>query len=143
MKRFSFSLQKILDVREFERKQAEVELGKAVAEETKIKNTLELIARQRASSVAAADSMRDVSGLFGVNQYLKLLDRQQEQALQSLAQAKIETDLKRAEMKDAMKKCRVLENLKNVRKSEWKKENQKAEETAVDDIVTSRFNRTE
>ncbi|MBR4463931.1 MAG: flagellar export protein FliJ [Treponema sp.] len=139
MKKFTFSMQKVLDLREFERKQAEAELGRALAEENRIQQTLEMIAQQRVNSIAAADSMRDLHELYNVNQYFALLDQQKEQLLEELARAKIVTEEKRDEMREAMKKCKVLEQLKDSRHAAWKKEVLAEEENTIDDIVTSRF----
>ncbi len=139
MKRFHFSLQKVLDFREFEKKQAQVELGKAVAEETKIQDTLDLIAHKRVETVAKADQMNDLGSLYNVNLYFQFLDQQKEKALEDLSKAKIVTDQKRQVMREAMKKTKVLENLKEHRIQEWKKENIKMEENQIDDIVTSRY----
>ena len=139
MKKFTFSMQKVLDLREFERKQAEAELGRALAEENRIQQTLEMIAQQRVNSIAAADSMRDLHELYNVNQYFALLDQQKEQLLEELARAKIVTEEKRDEMRKAMKKCKVLEQLKDSRHTAWKKEVLAEEENTIDDIVTSRF----
>lgn len=139
MKKFNFSLQKVLDFREFEKKQAETELGKAVAEETKIQDTLELIANAHVSTVKASDSTHDVSELFAAQNYFRLLSQQKEQALTALAQAQVITEEKRDAMREAMKNCKVLENLRDARKSAWKKANQKEEENQIDDIVTSKY----
>ena len=143
MKKFNFSLQKVLDFREFEKKQAEAELGKAVAEETKIQNTLDMIAKQPASSVLAADSMKDINDMLYVQNYFRLLDYQKEQALTALAQAQVITEEKRDVMRNAMKNCKVLENLRDSRKDAWKKENIKAEENTIDDIVTSKYSKNQ
>ena len=139
MKRFNFSLQKVLDFREFEKKQAEAELGKAVAEETKIQNTLEMIAQAHASSVKLADSTKDLSGMLAAQNHFRLLSQQKEEALMSLAQAQVITEEKREIMREKMKNCKVLENLREKRRDVWKKENLKEEENAIDDIVTSKF----
>lgn len=141
MKRFAFSLQKVLDFREFERKQAETELGKAVAEETKIQNTLNMVAQSRAQTVQQADLIHDAIELYGVHQYLELLDAQKEMLLEQLAQARIVTEAKREVMRKAMQKTKVLEKLRDKRLESWKKENQKSEELQTDDIVTAKFSR--
>ena len=140
MKRFNFSLQKVLDFREFEKKQAEAELVKAVAEETKIQSTLDMIAEAHASNVRTADSMKDLSGMLAAQNYFRLLNQQKEEAMMSLAQAKVLTEEKRDAMREAMKNCKALENLRDKRKDAWKKENYKAEENEIDDIVTSKWN---
>ena len=136
-------MQKVLDLREFERKQAEAELGRAIAEETKIKQTLEMIALKRADTIRAADQMTDLRDLYNVNHYFLLLDQQKEQLLQQLVQAQIVTEKKREIMREAMKKCKVLEQLKESRHTAWKKERLLEEENAIDDIVTSRFKSTD
>lgn len=139
MKRFSFSLQKVLDLREFEKNQAQTELGKAVSEERKIQDTMDMIAQARAASVHEADGMTDIRSLYGVNQYFKLLDQRRDQMATELAKAKLVTEEKRAVMREAMKKVKVLENLREHRVMAWKKQLQKEEDDAIDDIVTSRF----
>ena len=140
MKRFNFSLQKVLDFREFKKKMAEAELGKAVAEETKIQNTLEMIAQEYASNVKNSDSTKDVAGMMSAQNYFRLLNQQKEQALMNLAQAQVVTEEKREKMREEMKNCKVLENLRDRRKNDWKKENLKNEENEIDDIVTSKQN---
>lgn len=139
MKKFSFSMQKVLDLREFERKQAEADLGRALAAENAIRQALELVARQHVSAVAAADSMTDVHELYGVNQYFALLAQRKERLLCDLAQAQLVSEQKREVMREAMKKCKVLEQLRESRLAAWKKERLSEEELAIDDIVTSRF----
>lgn len=140
MKKFNFSLQKVLDFRQFEKKQAEAELSKAIAEETKIQDTLDMIAEAHISNVKAADTVTSVSDMLSVQNYFRLLNQQKEEALVSLAQAQVITEEKREVMRQAMKNCKVLENLRDSRKAEWKKENLKTEENEVDDIVTSKWN---
>lgn len=139
MKKFSFSMQKVLDLREFERKQAEADLGRALAAENAIRQALELVARQHVSAVAAADSMTDVHELYGVSQYFALLAQRKERLLCDLAQAQLVSEQKREVMREAMKKCKVLERLRESRLAAWKKERLSEEELAIDDIVTSRF----
>ncbi len=139
MKKFHFGLQKILDFRDFEKKQAQIELGKAVAEETKIQNSLDEIAHARVNSVKKANEMHDISSLYNVNQYFRFLDYQKEILLEDLSKAKIVTEQKRDIMREAMKKTKVLENLREHRLQDWKKLNQIIEENDIDDIVTSRF----
>ncbi len=39
-----------------------------------------------------------------------------------------------------MKNCKSLKNFRDKRKAAWRKENYKAEENEIDDIVTSKWN---
>lgn len=139
MKQFNFSLQKVLDYREFEKKQAQTELGKAVAVETKIQNTLDMIAESRAKSVQETDRMKDLNSLYNAGLYFKLLNQRRDELLEELAKAKVVTNEKRRVMIEAMKKVKVLETLKDHRKEAWKHEQLKIEDDQIDDIVTSRY----
>jgi len=139
MRAFSFSLQKILDLREFQKKQAQVELGKAVAEETRIQNGIDMIAKSRVESIKMADKMTNIFDLYNTNVYLKLLDKKKEQYIEELAKAKIIADEKRDIMRTAMQKCKALENLRDRRKAAWQKEANLEEENAIDEIVTGKF----
>lgn len=140
MKKFDFSLEKIQNLREFKKKQAEIELGKAVQEESKIQNTLNLIAESKVQTISAADQMRDINSLYSAQQYFVYLEQQKEIALENLTRAKVLTEEKREIMKKCMKDCKVIENYKEVKYAEWKKEMLKEEENNIDDIVTSKNN---
>lgn len=141
MKKFNFSLEKVQNLKEFKKKQAELELGKAVQEETKIQNTLDMIAQKKVDTIRAADEMKDISALYSVQHYFSLLDERKETALENLARAKAVTDEKRAAMERAMREVKAIDNFKEMKKSEWKKECQKEEENAIDEIVTSKYNK--
>lgn len=137
MKKNIFSLQKTLDLREFEKKQAEIDLGRAVARESEIQNTLNDVALCRASAVKKADGMRELRDLYEVNRYFNLLEQRKEQLLKQLAEAKIVTEQKRAVMVKAMQKCKVLEQLKEKRTKAYKKELKKEFAKEADDIYLS------
>ena len=59
MKRFSFSMQKILDIREFAERQAQIELGQAVAEVSRINGELEAVAQEKQRMLQV--KLKDVS----------------------------------------------------------------------------------
>lgn len=141
MKKFNFSLEKVQNLKEFKKKQAEMELGKAVQEETKIQNTLDMIARKKVDTIRAADEMKDIGSLYSVQHYFSLLEERKEIAVEELTRAKVVTDEKRAAMERAMREVKAIENFKEMKKAEWRKEQQKEEENAIDEIVTSKYNR--
>lgn len=141
MKRFNFSLEKVQNLKEFKKKQSEMELGKAVQEETKIQNTLDMIARKKVDTIRAADEMKDIGSLYSVQHYFSLLEERKEIAVDELTRAKVVTDEKRAAMERAMREVKAIENFKEMKKAEWKKEQQKEEENAIDEIVTSKYNK--
>lgn len=131
-------MQKILNLREFEEEQARIELGKAVGEETRIKDTLELVAKQRIAAARSADQMDNIGSLYAVNNYISLLDQRKDMLLEELSKAQLVTEEKREIMKAAMTKVKALEKLRDSRKKEWVLENKRKEDKELDDIINSR-----
>ncbi len=140
MKRFSFSLEKVESLKEFKKKQAELELGKAVQEEAKIQNSLDAIALAKVNAVKSANEAQDISSLYSVQHYFSLLEQQKEIAIEDLTRAKVVTDEKRAEMEKCMREVKAIENFKSLKKAEWKKQILQEEENTIDEIVTSKYN---
>lgn len=140
MKKFSFSMQKILDLRIFEKRQAEMELGKANAEVARIQGELESIAKRKVSTIKNFDTNTDFLIQAEIQSFFFMLEQKKEKFLEELATAQIAADEKREVVRQAMQKVKVLEKLKESKFRQWKKDSLKAEELAVDDIVTARKN---
>lgn len=140
MKKFSFSMQKILDLRIFEQSQAEMELGKANAEVARIQGELESIARRKVSTIKNFDTNTDIFVQSEIQAFFFMLEQKKEKFLEELAVAQIAADEKRELVRLAMQKVKVLEKLKENKFRQWKKDSLKAEELAADDIVTARRN---
>lgn len=140
MKKFSFSMQKILDLRIFEKRQAEMELGKANAEVARIQGELESIAKRKVSTIKNFDTNTDFLIQAEIQSFFFMLEQKKEKFLEELATAQIAADEKRKVVRQAMQKVKVLEKLKENKFRQWKKDSLKAEELAVDDIVTARKN---
>lgn len=138
MKRFSFSMQKILDIREFAERQAQIELGRAVAEVNRINGELEAVAQEKQRMLQV--KLKDVSlNEFLVHEnYLKRLELTKDRLLQELAAAQLVVDEKREIFAEAMKQRKILSNLREKQYAQYKKEALVAEDNAVDDLVTSR-----
>ena len=140
MKKFSFSMQKILDLRIFEQRQAEMELGKANAEVARIQGELESIARRKVSTIKNFDTNTDFLIQAEIQSFFFMLEQKKEKFLEELATAQIAADEKREVVRQAMQKVKVLEKLQENKFRQWKKDSLKAEELAADDIVTARKN---
>ena len=138
MKRFSFSMQKILDIREFAERQAQIELGRAVAEVNRINGELEAVAQEKQRMLQV--KLKDVSlNEFLVHEnYLKRLELTKDRLLQELAAAQLVVDEKREIFAEAMKQRKILSNLREKQFAQYKKDALVAEDNAVDDLVTSR-----
>ena len=140
MKKFSFSMQKIIDLIIFEKRQAEMELGKANAEVARIQGELESIAKRKVSTIKNFDTNTDFLIQAEIQSFFFMLEQKKEKFLEELATAQIAADEKREVVRQAMQKVKVLEKLKENKFRQWKKDSLKAEELAADDIVTARKN---
>ena len=133
MKKFKFELEQVLEIREFEKQQAEGELAKCIAVENEINENLAIIANQYDALKKSTKGSLDFSEMMGQSQYANLLDYQKEQLLLQLAQAKLETEEKRKILTECMKKTSALEKMKELQYEDYKlelnqKENRRIEE---------------
>ena len=121
MKKFKFSLEKVLSLREFEENQAQIELAKAISVVTELNNKLKFIATERVKNNDARSNSTDLSYLMSIENYIEGLDYQKEILLEELAQAELILEEKRQIMIEAMKKRKALEKLKEKQLQEYKK----------------------
>ncbi|MCR4715369.1 MAG: flagellar export protein FliJ [Treponemataceae bacterium] len=140
MKRFEFSLQKVLDLREFEEKQAKNELGKAIAESDRIKTELEYVALKRVENNKACALTEDMNEMMAIERFIVRLDLRKEELLEELAKAELVIEQKRQLFAEAMKNRKVVTKLKEKKEAEYKADSLKAEESAIDDIVGAKYN---
>ena len=138
MKKFVFSLQKVLELREYEEDKAKLELGKAVAEVERLKRLLEENARNRIAANQSRKDTNDISVLLSIEHYIIGLDAKKEKLLEELTMAQMVFEEKRDLYTKAMQDREVLSKLKEKQLSEYKKEVLKEEENALDDIVKNK-----
>ena len=81
MKRFSFNLQKLLELREFEEKEAKDALARAVAEAEKLQAELQTIAAERVRINKTRNDNVDVASLVQIEHYVNRLDVRKEELL--------------------------------------------------------------
>ena len=136
MKKFSFKLEKVLELREFEEDQAKIELGKAIAETERIKEELKLTALKRVQNTKDRFSSCDVIEQLAIENYITRLDAEKERLLEELAQAELVVEQKRSVFAEAMKNRKIISKLKEKRAAEYKKEFYKTEENEIDDVFT-------
>ena len=138
MKRFAFSMQKILDIREFTERQAQIELGRAVAEVNRINGELEAVAQEKHRMIHQKQQEMTLNDFVVRENYMKRLELTKERLLEELAAAQLVVDEKRVVFTEAMKQRKILSNLREKQYLQYKKDALKIEENAVDDMVTSR-----
>ena len=139
MKRFSFNLQKLLELREFEEKEAKDALAHAVAEAEKLQAELQTIAAERVRINKTRNDNVDVASLVQIEHYVNRLDVRKEELLEAFAQAQLVIEQKRAVFVERMQKRSVLDKLKEKKLFLWKKAREKDEESAVEDAVYGSF----
>lgn len=133
MKRFSFNLQKLLQLREFEEKNAKTALAAAVSEAERIKNELKSVAVERVRVNKTRNENVDTLFLITLEHYVNRLDVRKEELLENLAEAELLIEQRRAVFAAAMQKRSVLDKLKEKQYLSWRKENARAEESALED----------
>lgn len=139
MGKFVFSLQKVLDLRDFEKRQAEIELGKASAEVNRIQSELDAIASQKINVRNAVDASDDLNMYTQCQAYFMFLDQKKEKALEEMARAQLVYEEKREIFSEAMKDLKAMEKLRDKKKEQWLKEMNLIEENENEEIVSSRI----
>ncbi|MCR5699019.1 MAG: flagellar export protein FliJ [Treponemataceae bacterium] len=134
MPKFKFTLEKVLRIREFEEEQAKVELGKAIQETERIKQTLEYVAKQRVKANHDLSTTIDIIQLQSYQNYIMGLDAQKDQLLEQLAQAELVVEEKRLLLTEAMKKRKALDKMKEKQLEQFKKDQERIEENFLDDM---------
>ena len=137
MKKFAFSLQKILDLKEFSEEQAKIALAQAIAESDRIKAQLKTIAEKRVESNNQRSFCKNMQDLVIIENYINRHDVQKENLLEELAAAELVIEEKRKAMYEAMKERKVLTKLKDKKKSEYRKLVNQEEAAVLDDIANT------
>ena len=131
-------MQKILDLRENLQKQAEIDLGKANTEVARLERAIDTIDQKKASVTKAFDGETNVATLSQIESHFFMLQQKRDELTGELDVAKDVAEQKREVMRQAMQKRRALDNLKESKAASWKKDAQKDEELAADDVVRAR-----
>ncbi len=142
MKRFEFRLEKLLNLREFYEHQSEIELAQAIAHKDYIDIQLQQIAKLKVKTGSEfnPDSDKiDITDLHNAQNYIILLDKKKDELLEKLVIAEQIIEEKRKIYIEVASKRKVISKLKEKKRKVWEKENIKAEENYIDDIVTYKF----
>ena len=89
MKKFTYSLQKVLNLREFEESQAEIELGKAVSYAESLRRELKILAEKRLENSRKQFAVMDITLMQQAEYYGSYLDLKKEELLTELTQAEL------------------------------------------------------
>jgi flagellar FliJ protein len=135
VKRFGFSLEKVLRLRKYREREAEMELGRAMGTLAGIENSIKETARQRHGAASERFSRnRSVMEIKSYDNYIVRLDGETERLLEEAAKAGLLVEKKRQAFLEASRERKVLDKLREKREKEYGREMLKEETKNLDDI---------
>ena len=137
MKKFEFSLDKVLSVRKYKNDEAEIELGKAVSRLEVLEGELNNIAVLYSEIPLKYSGLSDINDLSQLENYTFFLNTKKEDLLKQITAAKLVVEEKRKLYIEAHKELKVLENLKEKAMNEYKKNVTREQDNVLDDIINT------
>ena len=145
MKKFKFRLQVVLDMREHELEQRQMEAAKIVAILQEQQAKLEGIVN---SQKRAAEEMNalytnntlDIQEIQNYHSFILKLEVDEKNQMRVINNTKSILERKQEEVREAHKKAEVLRKLKEKQEKEYYKEFLASEIKEIDDITSARFN---
>jgi flagellar FliJ protein len=143
MKRFNFGLEKVLKLRQYHEQEAKNELGKAIGILTGIENAIKQNAQIYSQAIKErfvginTGNVEDLSdGAISMqtwDNYINRLEYEAQRLMEEAAKAEIVVEEKRRLYLEASRELKVMENLKDKREKEYRKEVFAAETRELDD----------
>jgi flagellar FliJ protein len=135
VKRFGFSLEKVLRLRKHREQEAEMELGRAMGTLVGIENNIKETARQRHGAASERFSRdHNAAEIKSYDNYIARLDRETGRLLEEAAKAGLLVEKKRQAYLEASRERKVLDKLREKREKEYGKEMLNEETKNLDDI---------
>ena len=138
MKRFSFNLQKVLELRRFREEEAKIELGRAIGVleklQGRIRENIASIAhagRERFSGIGRADG---TASMFVWDGYIMRLEQENERLVAEAESAELVVEEKRNLYLEASRRLKVVEKLREKREGEYRKEMFALQTRELDDL---------
>jgi flagellar FliJ protein len=141
MKRFTFRLEKILQLRKFKENECKLVLGQAISILNKIENDIKMTAVKRSN--AAQQRFNAPQDIASWDIYILRLEQEAEKLAQDAAQAELVVEEKRALYIEAQKDLKAIEKLKEKREKEYRKEITASQILEIDDLTAARYIRKE
>ena len=136
MKKFSFSLQKVLQLRKFREEECKIALGQATSVLNEIENKIKETALKR--HAAASARFADTGQIAVWDLYINRLEMEAQNLTEQAAQAELVVEEKRAQYLEASKDLKAIEKLKEKRENEYRKEVSYYEMSEVDELTSAR-----
>jgi flagellar FliJ protein len=145
MRRFQFSLEKVLELRKYRERETELALGRAVGELGAIENRLRDLALLKRGAWEEYRDPKAPGALANLAEhyrsyefYIRRLDQTQEELLQEAAAARLRVEEARTVFLEASRERKVLDKLKEKQAGTYRKAMFSAEVKTLDDIRPSR-----
>ena len=139
MKKFQFTLQKLLDIRSFREKEAETNLGRAVAaREAIILRLAEITQEEIKTRRSQWNSIKTAGELNLHENYLERLHNEREKQEKALVEAELVVEKMRKIYIKAHQERLIVTKLRERKEVEWKAEGLKQQDAILDDIVNAR-----
>jgi len=137
MKRFSFRLEKVMQLRKFKEDECKLALGQAISILNKIENDIKMTAVKRHN--ATEQRFNEGQDMASWDNYILRLEQEAEKLANQAAQAELVVEEKRALYIEAQKDLKAIEKLKEKRKKEYRKEMMDLQMTEIDDMTAARY----
>ena len=141
MKRFSFKLEKVLELRRYEERKWELKLGEVTGRCTAINHRIRECAEER----ARAFSGRSLAGGAGMadfriaDTYAVRLEQEKQRLSGELEECEREREEIRKKFVEASRKRKIIEKLRERQEQQYYHEQRKAEQKEIDDIAAIRY----
>lgn len=145
MKKYSFRLQTVLDLRERTLEDKRLEMAKVIKLLNDYQDELKALQgkfssyREEFETIISSESTVDVSQLAGYNGYLFNLEQEIKDKQMIIENTKKVLLVKQQEVNEALKDVKVLEKLKENQSQKFYEMIDKKEASEIDDIVTARY----
>ena len=138
MQKFHFRLQKLLDLRAFREKEAETNLGRAIAVRESIVLHLAEIAKAEVRTRQSLKVSAKTSEDFNIHgNYLERLHGEREQQLTALAEAELVIEKMRALYVKAHQERLIVTKLRERKEVEWTTDWLKQQDAILDDMINA------
>ncbi|MDR2494829.1 MAG: flagellar export protein FliJ [Spirochaetaceae bacterium] len=134
MKRFAFTLEKVLGLRRHKERETEIALGRAVGALTGIERNIGAVLTERAR---VSESPPSVSDLAAFDRYILRLETEKAALLREKAKAEQAVGEARQVYLEAARDRKILDQVKERRRGEYRKLAAREETKMLDDLASS------
>jgi flagellar FliJ protein len=137
VKRFSFNLEKVLELRKYREQETKIELGRAIAVLTEIEGRIRKNAESRSLAAGQRFSLTNQApDILSWDNYIIRLDQEAERLMAGAAKAELVVEEKQEIFLAASRDRKVIDKLKEKREKEYRDDFFTEENRERDDIAS-------